>query len=102
MVGEQAAAQEALGGRVGFANPLIFALARTGSNAFHDVTAAHDDAASVRPDFVNGYNGQQGVTYTIRTVDDDTSLRTAPGWDDVTGVGTPTANYPAALAGAAR
>jgi len=56
----------------------------------------------VRPDFVNGYNGQQGVTYTIRTVDDDTSLRTAPGWDDVTGVGTPTANYPAALAGAAR
>ena len=102
MVGEQAAAQEALGGRVGFANPLIYALARTGSNAFHDVTAAHDAAALVRPDFVNGYNGQNGVAHTIRTVDDDTSLRTAPGWDDVTGVGTPTANYPAALAGAAR
>ena len=87
---------------MGFANPLIYALARTGSNAFHDVTAAHDDAALVRPDFVNGYNGQKGVAYTIRTVDDDTSLRTAPGWDDVTGVGTPPANYPAALAGAAR
>jgi subtilase family serine protease len=101
MVGEQALAEQQLGGRIGFANPLIYGLAKAGSDAFYDVTDAHDGAALVRPDFVNGHNAQHGIVYSIRTVDDDTSLRTGPGWDDVTGVGSPSPGYPAAMARAA-
>jgi subtilase family serine protease len=98
LVGETALAQQKAGARIGFANPLIYKLARQGSNAFTDVTNAHDGAALVRVDFVNGFNDKKGVTYSVRTVDDDTSLTMKAGWDDVTGVGTPTAKYPAALA----
>ena len=30
-----------------------------------------------------------GYLYSVRTFDQDSSLTTAPGWDDVTGVGQP-------------
>jgi len=33
---------------------------------------------------------------------DDSSLHTGTGWDDVTGIGTPNAKYPNAMAAAAR
>ena len=92
MAGLQAlATQES--GRLGFANPRIYQLARSGSGAFRDVTAAHDGAANVRPDYVNRANASGGVAYSVRTFGDDSSLHTGAGWDDVTGVGSPTAAY---------
>jgi subtilase family serine protease len=100
MAGEQALAEQALGGRVGFANPLIYSLARAGSNGLDDVTGAHDSEALVRADFVNSINAKAGYIYSVRTIDDDSSLHTATGWDDVTGVGTPNAGYAAAVAAA--
>jgi subtilase family serine protease len=100
MAGEQALAEQALGGRIGFANPLIYSLARAGSNGFDDVTGAHDAEALVRADFANSINAKAGYIYSVRTIDDDSSLHTAAGWDDVTGVGTPNAGYPAAVSAA--
>jgi subtilase family serine protease len=98
MVGEQALAEQANKGRIGFANPLIYKLARTNTPAFTDITNAHDSEALVRVDFNNLFDASAGYNYTVRTIDDDSSLTTGPGWDDVTGVGTPNASYPKAMA----
>jgi subtilase family serine protease len=93
MAGVQALATQAQGHRLGFANPRIYALARSGGEEFTDVTSAHDAAANVRPDYANGVNPKDGILYSVRTFDDDSSLHTNLGWDDVTGVGSPNAAY---------
>ena len=97
MAGVQALASQAAGSRLGFANPAIYAL--QGSSALRDVTNNHDGDANVRSDYVNGIDDSAGFKYSVRTFDDDSSLVTGPGWDDVTGVGSPNAAYPAAVAG---
>jgi subtilase family serine protease len=89
--GMQADASEAAGGRLGFANPAIYQLARDGVDAFNDVLPNED--AVVRADFANNINGDAGIRYSVRTFDDDSSLWTAEGWDPVTGIGTPNATY---------
>ena len=43
----------------------------------------------MRSDFVNGENDAGGVSFTLRSMNDTESLHTIPGYDDVTGVGTP-------------
>ncbi|MBA2534354.1 MAG: S53 family peptidase, partial [Rubrobacter sp.] len=93
MAGVQALATQAKGHRLGFANPRIYDLARSGGEEFTDVTSAHDSAANVRPDYANGVNARDGILYSVRTFDDDSSLDTNPGWDDVTGVGSPNSAY---------
>jgi subtilase family serine protease len=95
MAGVQAVAQGA--GRIGFANPRIYKLAQIGQripkvNPYFDVTP-QGDVANVRADWANGYNGDDGTVFSIRTFDEDTSLTTGPGWDDVTGVGSITPKY---------
>jgi subtilase family serine protease len=100
MAGIQAVAQTRFFGpakRVGFANPLIYSVYRHVGGAYYDVTP-QGDPGNVRADFVNGYNADGGISYTVRTFDEDSSLTTGPGWDDVTGVGAPTARYIAAVA----
>jgi subtilase family serine protease len=94
--GVQALAAQAAGARLGFANPTIYALARTVPGAYRDVL--HRDGANVRPDFVNSVNADDGIAYSVRTFDQDSSLVTKKGWDDVTGIGTPTGVYPQAFA----
>ncbi len=94
----QALASQAQHTRLGFANPRIYALARQqlsgkGVAAFRDVTGAHDGAANVRADYVNAVNPSNGVVYSVRSFDDDSSLATTTGWDNVTGVGTPAPAY---------
>ena len=102
----QALTSEAQHTRLGFANPRIYALAGeqyagTSSRpaAFRDVTAEHDGAAVVRTDYVNGVSPADGLTYSLRSFDDDTSLQTTTGWDDVTGVGSPSPAYYTATGG---
>jgi subtilase family serine protease len=99
MAGMQALAMESAGGRIGFANPAIYDLARSGGTAFDDVKAAQDGRANVRPDFVNGLDPSDGIVYSIRTFGDDASLRVTKGWDAVTGVGSPNGDYLDAMAG---
>ena len=88
MAGMQAVAQGHR--RIGFANPLIYSLA--GQGVYYDVTP-QGDVGNVRSDFVNGENADNGLAYSVRTFNQDSSLTTNPGWDDVTGVGSPTSRY---------
>lgn len=89
--GLQAVAQTH-GERIGFANPLIYSLYREHSSIYFDVTH-QGDLGNVRSDFKNSLNASGGIRYSVRTFDQDSSLTTRPGWDDVTGVGSPTAAY---------
>jgi subtilase family serine protease len=98
--GVQADAQEAAGGaRIGFANPLIYWLAGQ-RGVYNDIFGPPPDAGNVRVDYVNGINADDGVVYSLRTFNQDASLKTGLGWDDVTGVGTPTSRYLTAVANA--
>jgi subtilase family serine protease len=74
-------------GGVGFGllNPLIY----TNPTAFNDVTGAGADIGNVRVDFNNSVDASNGVFYSVREFDKDSSLTTGPGWDDVTGLGSP-------------
>jgi subtilase family serine protease len=93
MAGMVALAVQHAGGDLGFLNPAIYDQARTGAGTFDDVTSVHHGDGNVRPDFVNGINARNGVVYSVRTFDQDSSLKTHPGWDDVTGVGSPNAGF---------
>ena len=100
MAGVQAVAQGS--SRLGFANPRIYQLAKkthkgwwdrkNDTNPFYDVTP-QGDAGNVRADYVNSINADDGITWSVRTFNHDSSLTTGPGWDDVTGVGSITAGY---------
>jgi subtilase family serine protease len=78
------AIQAQQGEPIGLANPAIYA--RYGSSAFKDVTAtgAGAKAASILPN---------GTAPVIVTFGDDQLLKATPGYDDATGVGTPSDNY---------
>ncbi|MEU0676871.1 S53 family peptidase [Streptomyces sp. NPDC006172] len=94
IAGVQALAQQARGGAIGFANPAIYA--RYGSPAYHDVTDRPTGAAGLavaRVDYVNGFDGAEGLTTSVRSLGEDSSLSAVRGYDDVTGVGTPAPGY---------
>lgn len=57
--------------------------------SFNDVAGPTPDLGNVRSDFNNGININGGVHYTVRTFNQDSSLKLATGWDDITGVGSP-------------
>ena len=88
MAGAQAVAEGS--SRIGFANPSIYALYRRG--VYYDVTP-QGDPGNIRSDYANGENADDGIIYSLRTFDQDSSLQTDRGWDDVTGVGAPTSRY---------
>jgi subtilase family serine protease len=89
------ALQHAGGSGVGLLNPTIYANARSG--AFTDVTGPGRDAGNVRVDYANGLDASDGLLYSVRTFNQDTSLAVAPGWDDVTGLGSPNSGWLTAL-----
>jgi subtilase family serine protease len=93
MAGIMALADQANGAPHGFGNPLFYAKATSG--AFYDVL--HVQQAVVRVNYANGIDASGGLRYRLRTFDQGLSLQTTPGWDDVTGVGTPTASFITAL-----
>ena len=93
LAGLNASAQQGRS-RIGFANPLIYDLYKTG--LYFDVTP-QGDPGNIRVDYKNGLNGSNGTTPSVRTFDEDSSLKTGTGWDQVTGVGAPTASYIAAV-----
>ena len=82
--GMTALAFQNAGGGVGLLNPVIYAH----QGAFTDVTGAGPDAGNVRSDFVNGVDAAGGIKYSVRTFNQDSSLTTHAGWDDVTGLGS--------------
>jgi subtilase family serine protease len=95
IAGIMALANQSAGHPLGFVNPLLYGQA--GSSAYTDVVDPASTVAVVRNDYVNSVDATDGVTTTLRTMNQTLSLDTTPGWDDVTGLGTPTNTFLAAL-----
>ncbi len=97
--GFMALVQQKAGHDIGFANPLLYA--KAGSSAYHDVTAPASPQAVARADFINTVDASSGYRYTLRSLNFDAGLtiHTVPGYDAVTGVGSPNGpDFLAALA----
>jgi subtilase family serine protease len=77
----------------GLLNPTIYG----NPGAFTDVTGPGADEGNVRIDYVNGVDGTNGTVASVRTFDQDSSLTVTPGWDDVTGLGSPNQGWLTAL-----
>jgi hypothetical protein len=86
-----ALADQAAGTPHGFANPIFYSLA--GSSAYTDIVSPSSTVAVVRTNFNNGVDASDGLSYRLRTMNQTLSLKTTPGWDDVTGLGTPTSSF---------
>ena len=82
-----ALADQAAGSHHGFANPALYDLA--GSNAFRDIVDPASPMAAVRTDFANSVNPHDGLVFTLRSFNKTGTLNTEPGYDDVTGLGSP-------------
>lgn len=85
--GLMALADQAAGKPHGFANPALYAASRQG--AFRDVTSPRGPRAVVRNDFVNGLDASGGITTSLRSLNQPGTLHVRPGYDDVTGLGSP-------------
>ncbi|WP_255252591.1 protease pro-enzyme activation domain-containing protein [Curtobacterium sp. 'Ferrero'] len=72
--------QQTTGARIGFANPTLYATYRTTPSAFTDVRPPRSPIALAYT------SATSGKDYLV-TLDHDTSLTTARGYDDVTGLG---------------
>jgi subtilase family serine protease len=95
MAGIMALADQAAGHPHGFANPLFYSLA--GSASFKDIVSPASTVAVVRTNYKNGVDASNGLSYVLRTMNQTLSLKTTPGYDDVTGLGTPTSSFLSAL-----
>jgi subtilase family serine protease len=96
--GVMALADQRAGHPHGFANPALYAQAGTG--AYHDVSGDGPTYGAVRSDFVNSEDASGGIKYTLRVMNTTGTLAVRPGYDDVTGVGSPNgAAFLAALGG---
>lgn len=91
IAGIMALADQAAGHPHGFANPAFYSLA--GSAAYIDIVSPASTVAVVRTNFNNGEDASAGLSYRLRTMNQTLSLLTTPGYDDVTGLGTPTNSF---------
>jgi subtilase family serine protease len=93
MAGIMALADQAKGAPHGFANPVFYQLDR---DALHDIVNPGSMVAVIRNDFQD-FVSVTPVKTTLRTMNQTLSLQTTPGWDDVTGLGTPTDSFLGAI-----
>ena len=110
--GVVARADETAGQSLGFLNPALYSLYGTGANKLYDILPTHQDMS--RADYVNSIDSSQGFEYQTRIVDYEgaeqycdpktkacttrnVALNTAPGYDSMTGLGSPGANFVQAL-----
>jgi subtilase family serine protease len=98
--GMTALALQSAGGSVGLLNPTIYSQAKAGT--FTDVAGTPPTPAAVRIDFANGLDTSAGLLYSVRTFNQDSSLSIAPGWDTVTGIGTPNTGWLTSITPAAK
>lgn len=71
----------------GFVNPVLYQFTSR-TRAIDDVR--HVTGGVVRVDYVNGVNADDGTTTSVRTFDfQGLAIHTAPGYDNVTGLGAP-------------
>jgi subtilase family serine protease len=84
--GLMALADQAAGHPHGFANPVFYA----NPSSFYDVLSVK--TAVARRNYNNNVDASAGTSDRLRTLDDysgSPTQHTAPGWDNVTGLGTP-------------
>jgi subtilase family serine protease len=110
-------ADQVAGTSLGFLNPLLYKLGRssaTAKTAFLDVVA-QGKQANVRTDYLDEVDAKEGTVTSVRTLDyqgreefcdgtghcsyETVALRTAPGFDSMTGLGAPGNGLISALAG---
>jgi subtilase family serine protease len=114
LAGVVADADEAYGGSLGFLNPRLYSLP---SSALNDIVAPTSPTDIIRADFIDGLDSASGIRYSARAVDYEgpeqytnpitgesstrstTALATAPGYDNMTGLGTPGTDFIQALSG---
>lgn len=97
MAGIMAVAQQRAKRTIGFANPTLY---RLPASAYHDVVDPASPVAAIRSDYANGENPADGMLFTVRTMNDTNTLDVTPGFDDVTGRGTPNDAFLSAVAAA--
>jgi subtilase family serine protease len=95
MAGVMAVAQQRAGRTIGFANPALYAIPAA---AYHDVVDPAAKVAAIRSDYANGENAADGMLFTVRTMNETNTLDVTPGYDDVTGRGTPNGTFLDAIA----
>jgi subtilase family serine protease len=114
--GVMALADQAAGVSLGFVNPLIYRLGASPTSAassFYDIVPGGKQAL-VRNDYLNGIDAKEGTITSVRTLDYQgrevfcsgtgnctrqlVALSTAPGFDSMTGLGTPAPGLVQALA----
>lgn len=99
--GVAAVAGQAAGKPIGFANPLLYHL--NGTSALHDIVTPSSPLYQVRSDYTNGLDPSGGYTYKLEDIDVQTStLHDTKGYDDETGVGSPSGSFVPAAAAALR
>jgi subtilase family serine protease len=87
--GLQAIAQQVSGHQIGFANPLLYA--RHGSAAYDDVTGTQ--LAVVRHDYTHISDPTSPQLTRVITLGQAGLLAATPGYDNLTGLGTPSTTY---------
>jgi subtilase family serine protease len=90
-VGLMAVADAQAGHPHGFVNPALYAIAN--GVGYNDIVDPATTLGAMRVDFVNGENNADGLVYSLRSLNQTQSLHTVPGYDDVTGNGTPTRSF---------
>lgn len=81
--------QQARGKRLGALNPTVYA----SKAAFRDISGNPPEAGVVRVDYKDTESAAGGLNYSVRLFNRDSSLTIAKGYDQVTGVGSPTAAW---------
>jgi subtilase family serine protease len=112
--GVMADADQAAGAALGFVNPLLYRLeaSPSASTAFDDIVPGGKQAV-VRVDYINSINARDGTLTSVRGLgyeglevfcsgtgnctEQDVALSTAPGFDSMTGIGSPGDGLVAAL-----
>jgi subtilase family serine protease len=115
LAGVVARAVQTRGADIGFLNPALYGMTAT-AGALSDVQSVSSPQDIIRSDYINSVDSTGGVKYSARTVDysgseqfcdptgacttANTTLHTAPGYDNMTGLGSPGAGFVQALASA--
>jgi subtilase family serine protease len=118
LAGAVARADQTAGASLGFLNPRLYALSGN-TGAIDDIVSPVSPTDIIRADYFNSVDSSDGIEYSARTVDDQgsesyctttakgkekctsapISLSTTPGYDNMTGLGTPGTGFIDALAG---